>query len=217
MPTDSLFKPRHLLYVLAVVAVLLAAGLWLQSGSGHDEPTAQPAAIEERGVQSDGMAARVEPQAAIPPTVQANPESAGIALPVAPAGSAASSPSQAATASRQAAIDDITRRLDAQRVNPHPDIAEIDKALADLERITGYEVIGGMSIRAMRRSLLVAAQIQKLQVDINRVVAKGKDMDDNDRRYLEAKSTELQAAVQQLNPGASSQVAASAPQSGGMR
>lgn len=185
--------------LLATVALVMAVmvGRW---SARPAEPAAPPAQAPV-AAPSPGAA---RPAAASGPGAEASWSTSPWDQPATPlAGADTVTPAvPKADAERARALERIAERLEAQRRSGRPDPVEIDKALAEMERVNGGSRIAGLDLSALRANLRVVARMQELSREMEQLKPTAGELKDADRVRLMEKSKEIRALAAEMRSGA---------------
>lgn len=196
----SMSRVVALLLAAIALAVAVMVGRW---SARPAEPVAAP-------MPAPAVAAP-NPSPARPVTASAPPADTGWSTAPwdrAAASSAGTGTANAAPAAptgdteRMRALERIAQRLEAQRRSSRPDPVEIDKALAELERVNGGSQMAGIDLSAIRANLRAVARIQEISREMEQLRAASGELKDADRARLMEKSKELQAVMAEMRSGA---------------
>ncbi|WP_295380864.1 hypothetical protein [uncultured Pseudacidovorax sp.] len=133
-------------------------------------------------------------------------------------GAQAADPDAAARAERLRALEQVSAKLQSMRSSGRMDAAEVDKAIADLERISGSSTIGGIDLGVLRANLRAATRMQQLQKEIEQLAptpTNPGEVKEADKARLAEKYKEMQGLIAQLQAGATGRPAAPATAPGG--
>lgn len=205
-------KRASLWLVVAVLAAVAAVWtvFWRSPGGGGGVAGAEG---QERGpaaaVSAPSSAAPAAPAApAAAARVPAPWEQAAVANGAAgqaAIGARAADPDAAARAERLRALEQVSAKLQSMRSSGRMDAAEVDKAIADLERISGSSTIGGIDLGVLRANLRAATRMQQLQKEIEQLAPtpiNPGEVKEADKARLAEKYKEMQALIAQLQAGA---------------
>jgi uncharacterized protein YfcZ (UPF0381/DUF406 family) len=193
-------KTSNKVFVAAVVGILLAAfatrDWWMHSAG---------VALVEQEPPSPVAQERSEQSKLTPATVTRNSERstpAWMGSTVGDQGSSAelSAASSKERAARTAQMQASLKKLEKLQRQSNPDPAEVEAALADVEKANGSSVLQGVRLEVLRENLKVAARMQKAAAELQSLQQRNVSGERSVARQAELnqKLAEIQAMQREL-------------------